>query len=191
MAALCGLIPSRYLELSYGPFSEPVFFGEDKFLLGVWYASKANLIAFQINNDGLTRLWTSKAMGKGAYTCVIYNGFAYGYGVKGLNCADLKDGKSKWDWCSSNPKAANDQGEVILVSDKLVWVSTLSGMLYVGNAVPEKRAFLGEFKAVNDCTKDIKKDKAGYNNIITSPVFANGRFYLRAAWGELVCVDPK
>jgi len=178
------------LELSFGPFSEPVFFADDKFLLGVWYASKANLIAFQINNDGLTRLWTSKAMGKGAYTCVTCNGFAYGYGLKGLTCADLKDGKSKWDWRSTDPKTQKDQGEIIMVGDKIVWVSS-SGTLYVGAAVPEKRPFLGDFKAVNNCGKDLKKDKAGYNNVITAPVLADGHLYLRASWGELVCVDLK
>jgi len=178
------------LELRYGPFAEPVFFGEDKFLLGTYYASKANLMAFQINDAGLTRMWPSKAIGKGAFSCVTYNGFAFGYGIGGLNCADLANGKSKWKWRSSDPKTAKDQGEIILVGDKLVWVSS-TGMLYVGNAAPEKSAPLGELKALSDYTKNLKKDKAGYNNIATSPVFADGRIYLRGSWGELVCVDVK
>jgi outer membrane protein assembly factor BamB len=180
------------MELRYGPFSEPVFFGNDKFLVGTWYASKANVIAFQINNDGLTRMWTSKAIGKGAYSFVVYKGLAFGYGVKGLNCMDLANGKSNWEWRSSDPKTAKDQGEIILVGDKLVWVSSYSGVLYIGNASPEKSAPLGELKALTDCTKDIKKDKARYNNVVsTTPVFANGRIYLRSSWGELACVDVK
>jgi len=180
------------LELRYGPFEEPVFYGPDKFLLSIWYANKPSVIAFQIDSGGLTRIWSSKAIGKGAYSCVVCNGFAFGYGVEGLNCVDLLNGESKWNWRSSNPRMARDQGEVILVGDKLVWVASYSGMLYVGNASSEKSPPLGELKALNECTKDLKKDKATYNNVVsTAPVFANGRVYLRSPWGELTCVDVR
>jgi outer membrane protein assembly factor BamB len=178
------------LALDYGPFAEPVFYAQDKFVLGTWYGN-ANLMAFQIGADGLTRTWKCKeSIGKGGYSCVVNNGMVFGYGVQGLNCVDLADGKSKWDWRSSNPKLHKDQGEVILVGDKLVWVTT-SGMLYVGSASPQKMEPLGEFKALKDCAKNLKKDRCQFNNISASPVFAGGRVYVRGSWGELACIDFK
>jgi outer membrane protein assembly factor BamB len=177
------------LAMRYGPFAEAVFFAPDKFLLETWYASKANVIAYQVTETGLIQLWTSKAIGRGAYSCVVFDGMAFGYGVQGLNCMDLSNGRSNWRWRSSDPKMARDQGEIILVGDKLVWVSSF-GMLYIGNATADKSQPLGEFKALKACDKDLKRDTARCNNVVsTSPTFARGRIYVRSSWGEIACVD--
>jgi outer membrane protein assembly factor BamB len=177
------------LQMNYGPFPEPVFFAPDKFFLGLWYSLKGTAMVFQMTPEGLTRVWSENTIGKGAYSYVIRNGRVYGYGATGLLCVDLERGKTLWRWRSDDPAVAKDQGEVILVGDKLVWISS-SGMLYVGEASPEKRGPIAEFKAVAPCTKPLAKDQARYNNVIsTSPTFAAGRVYCRSGWGEAVCVD--
>ncbi len=178
-------------NMMYGPFPEPIVFDKDKFFLGVWYYTKANCIVFQIGDTGLTEVWKNDTIGKGCYSCVIHGGHVYGYGVKGLNCVDVLNGKMKWRWRSDDPRVAKDQGEVILVGDKLVWLSW-SGMLYVGEASPDKRGPIAEFRALGACTRDLRKEKAKYNDVTaTSPVFASGRIYCRSPWGELVCVDVR
>lgn len=176
-------------EMTYGPFPAPVFFAKDKFFLGTWYSGKAHGNAFQINENGLTPLWKNDAIGKGAYSSVVYNGCLFGYGVKGLNCVNAADGEIKWKWRASSSAVAKDQGEIILIGDKLVWISS-SGILYVGEALPDKAGPVAEFKALGACTRDLRKDKAQYNNVVsTSPSFAAGRVYCRSPWGEIVCVD--
>jgi len=183
--------PTSGLQMQYGPFPEPFFFDKDKFFLEMWYSEKANGAAFKITDAGLSPLWGNNAIGKGAYSCVVRDGCLYGFGVKGLNCVDLKDGTVKWKWRSSEPATTKDQGEIILVGDKLVWLSS-SGTLYVGEASPDKTKPIASFKAVPRCTKDLRKDKAQYNNVIsTSPALAGGRLYCRSSWGDLVCVDVR
>jgi outer membrane protein assembly factor BamB len=177
------------LAMTYGPFPEPAMVGDDRFFYGLWYGNRANSILFRIGADGLTREWTGKAIGKGAYTYVIHKDHVYGYGAQGLQCVELATGKLEWKWRSLDPKLARDQGEVILAGDKLVWISS-SGMLYVGEASPDRRRPLAEFQALGKCAKDLRKDKARYNDVVsTSPALANGRLYCRSGWGEAVCLE--
>jgi hypothetical protein len=127
-------------------------------------------------------------MGKGTFTHVICGGHVYGFGIKGLQCVDLEDGKTEWNWRAKG-KESRDQGEITLVGDKLVWLST-SGVLYAGDASPDADGPSAQFNAIGQCTKDIRKDKARYNSICcVAPTFAEGRFYCRSPWGTVVCVD--
>jgi outer membrane protein assembly factor BamB len=177
------------LQMRYGPFPEPVFFENDKFFLGCWYSLRGTAIAFQMTEGGLSRLWSNSSIGKGAYSTVVRDGHAYGYGAEGLHCVDLQTGKVRWKWRSPDPAVVKDQGEIILVGDKLVWLST-SGMLYIADASPERREPLAEFKAIGPCGKPLGKDKARYNNVVsTSPALSGGRLFCRAGWGELVALD--
>lgn len=177
------------LSLRYGPFPEPVVFDKDKFVLGVWYSKGANSMAFQLDEkDGIKRLWKSKAIGRGGYSYVTLNGYAYGYGTEGLNCMSLEDGEQKWKWRSAEKGV---QGEVILVGKTLVWTSW-SGILYAGDASPDKGGPTAELKILGPCPKDVKQAKAKYHkDLCVPPVFANGRLYSRAPWGELACVDVR
>jgi len=179
------------LRLDWGPFPEPAFFDENRFLLGCWYAAKANAIVFEIQDDGLKRLWSNRTIGRGAYSYVIRDGFAYGYGSKGLQCVDLSTAKVKWKWRSRDKKLRRDQGEIISIGDKLLWLST-SGMLYVGNAAPNADGAIANYKVFGSCPRDTRKERTRYNGIVcTSPTFADGRLYCRAPWGEIVCIDMK
>jgi outer membrane protein assembly factor BamB len=177
-------------RMDYGPFSEPAVFDEDKFFLGMWYAKRTAAV-FQMKDDGVEPAWEKSGIGKRAFSYVIRDGFVYGYGTKALECMDLKTGKSQWTWRSDDPKLKMDSGELILVGDKLVWLSS-SGMLQVGNASPDKVGAIADFKALGPSTRDLDADKAIYHRIVcTSPTFAGGRVYCRSPWGEVVCVDVK
>jgi outer membrane protein assembly factor BamB len=146
---------------------------------------------FQVTAAGIAPVWGNKSLGRGAYSYVLRDGHAYGYGSDGLQCVDLKDGKVKWKWRSDDSKLRIDQGEVIRVGNKLVWLST-SGMLYVGEAAPDKPGPIAEFKVIGKSSKDLKADKARYNaTVSTSPVFAAGRLYCRGPGGDVVCVDAR
>jgi outer membrane protein assembly factor BamB len=173
-------------QLNWGPFPDPAVFDTDKILLGLWYSGKANALALQVTAEGFKQVWANKSLGRGAYSFVLRDGCAYGYGGDGLQCVDLKSGKVQWKW-----RSGLDQGEVITVGDKLVWLST-SGTLYIGEAAPDKPGPIAEFKAIGKPTKDLKADKARYNaTVSTSPSFAAGRLYCRSPWGDVVCVDVR
>ncbi len=179
------------LKISWGPFPEPSYFEADKFFLGIWYSAQEQAFAFEVKGKELKRSWKNRSIGLGAYSHVVHDGYVYGYGSKGLQCVDLKNGDVKWDWRSDDQQLARDQGEIICVGDKLVWMST-SGMLYVRQASPDKGGPIAGMNVFGACPKDTKKDLAGYNGKVTSsPTFANGRLYCRAPWGEVVCLDVK
>jgi outer membrane protein assembly factor BamB len=187
---VCGVSIAEH-KLTWGPFPDPAVFEGDKFLVGLWYSGKATAAAFQITGEGIKPVWSNRTLGKGTYSFVLRGGHAYGYGNDGLQCVDLADGKMKWKWRSDDSKLKIDQGEIILVGDKLVWMST-SGILYVGEAAPDKPGPLGEFKAIGKCTKDLKAEKARYHAVVcTAPSLAGDRLYCRSPWGEAVCVDMK
>ncbi|MBA4389219.1 MAG: hypothetical protein C0404_14695 [Verrucomicrobia bacterium] len=181
--------PIDDLKMEWGPLIDAIVFDGDKFLLGCWYGNRATAFVFQMTGDSLKEVWSNKTLGKLTYSYVLRNQYAYGFGPKGMQCVDLKDGGAKWEWRPEDSRAKKDQGETILVGDKLVWLST-SGTLYAGEATPDKPGTVSEFPVIGRCTKDLKKLKASFNEIIcTSPSFSGGRLYCRSPWGEVVCVD--
>lgn len=176
------------LRMEWGPFPEPIVFDNDKFLLGCWYGGRATAFVYQMAADSATEVWANKTLGKACYSYVVAGGHAYGYGIKGFQCVDLKDGKVKWQW-RDEEKGTKDQGETIVVGDKLVWLTT-SGRLYAGDVSPEKLGGIADVQVIGPCAKDMKKVKSKYNDIVcVSPSCASGRIYCRAPWGETVCVD--
>jgi len=180
-------------RMDWGPFVEPVMVGTDKFFLGLWYAKGkggcANL--FELRPDGLTRLWANNTVGKGAYTYVVHDAYVYGYGSPGLQCVALDTGDARWKWRSTEPRRMRDQGEIVLLGDKLVWIST-SGILHVGEASPDRSRPLAEFALIGKPGPEVHREKARYNNVVcTAPNYAAGHLYCRSPWGEVVCVDIK
>ncbi|MBN1669897.1 MAG: PQQ-binding-like beta-propeller repeat protein [Kiritimatiellae bacterium] len=177
------------LQLDYGPFAPPVLTGADTFFLTFWYARRENAVLFRIAGDGLARVWANRTLGKGAYSYVVRDGHVYGFGAQGLQGVNLADGDLKWKWRDSDANLARDQGEIILLGDKLVWIST-SGRLYVGEASPANRRPLADLQVIGPRPRGGAGATALYNNIVcTAPSFSAGRLFCRSPWGEVVCVD--
>ncbi len=153
--------------------SDPIFSGDTVFI-STGYGSGCALV--KVGRDGLETVWRNKEMSNQCNSCVLWDGYLYGFngnvGGKGvLRCLDLKTGDVKWS------KNGLGTGSLMLADGKLIILSE-NGILVIAKAVPDRYEELQRSKILNGLCW-------------TVPVLCNGRIYARCAEGELVCVDPK
>lgn len=114
-------------------------------------------------------LWQDKR-GRSAYnTCILSQGYLFGFGETELICRDFQTGEVKW------AQDFNDDGCQIMADGKLL-VQTAKGDLLLVEASP-------------DGYKEIARMKVLEGRCWTLPVLCNGRVYCRNAKGDVVCLD--
>ena len=153
--------------------SEPIVAG-DKVFISSGYNHGCSLL--QIKDRKATVLWENKNMRNQFNSCVLLDGFLYGFdgnaGPKAdLKCLELKTGAVKWseEKLGAGALMAAD-GKLIVLSDK--------GELIIADASPA--AF-----------KPISRAQVNGGKNWTVPVLSNNKIYCRNAKGDLVCLDVK
>jgi outer membrane protein assembly factor BamB len=105
-------------------------------------------------------------------TCVLRDGFLFGFDKDFLKCVDLRTGEEKW-----NAARQVDKGSVVCAGDHLV-VLTQNGLLVSVAATPEKFVKKGEMQVLESDT----------GTTWAVPALADGRLYLRDGT-QIVCID--
>lgn len=153
--------------------SDPIISGDTMFVCSGYNKGCALL---KIQQDGVTEIWRNKNMSNHANSCVLWEGYIYGFngqvgGGGKLTCLDHKTGQVKWS------QAGLGTGSLMVADGKLIVLGE-SGKLVIAKASPEKFEELA--------SAQILKGKCW-----TVPVLANGRIYARNAKGDLVCLDVR
>ena len=103
-------------------------------------------------------------------TCVLIDGFLYGFDEARFKCLEFNSGRRQWS------EGGLGKGSLMAADDKLIVLSE-EGELVIADVSPI------EFR-VRTRAKVLDTDRCW-----TVPVLAGGRIYCRSRQGQLVCVD--
>jgi outer membrane protein assembly factor BamB len=124
---------------------------------------------FELASGKPVPVWRHKHMRTELSTCVLWQGYVYGFDQKRLTCLDWRSGQVKW------AAEESGQGSLILADDKLITLEE-TGELVVAQATPEAFRPLAQAKILS-------------GRCWSAPALANGRLYARNSLGDLVCLD--
>jgi outer membrane protein assembly factor BamB len=153
--------------------ADPIIKGDQIFISSGYNKGCALL---KMESSRVKELWKSKNMSNHFNSCVLWQGYVYGFngqaGGRGeLACVDWNTGEQKW------AQKGMGTGSVMLADSKLIILGE-RGKLVIANALPEGYEQLAEAQILR-------------GKCWTVPVLANGRIYARNAVGDLVCVDVR
>ena len=114
-------------------------------------------------------LWESKAMKNKMNSCVLWQGYLYGFDEGALTCMEFATGNVKWQ------QKGMGMGSLIVADGKLI-IQAEDGPLVIAEASPE-------------AYKEISKTPAVAKTSWVNPALANGRIYCRNNTGEVACFD--
>jgi len=147
--------------------ADPIIWGGKAFISS-GYNKGCSLV--QIGPEPKT-IWQNKAMRNHFNSCVLLNGYIYGFDESQLRCLDARTGQQKWT------KRGLGKGSLMAANGKLIILSE-RGELVTAEAGPES-------------FKEISRAKVLSGKCWTVPVLAGGKIYCRNAAGDLVCLDVK
>jgi len=136
----------------------PIIQGDEIFL-STGYGYGCALL--KASTSGTTEIWRNKNMRNHVNSCVLVDGFLYGYDDNELKCLDWKSGAVKWG------TRGYGKGSLIEADGKLILYGQ-NGKLGLAEATPAAFKELCSFQAL-----------AG-KDTWASPVLANGRLYVRS-----------
>ncbi len=113
-------------------------------------------------------LWESRDMKNYLSTCVLVDGYLYGFNATRLTCLDLQSGEARWRQSGFNKGS-------LIAADKRLIILGERGELALAEATPEEYRELSKIQLF-DCITWIV------------PALADGRLYVRSD-AELVCLD--
>ena len=146
-------------KTSYGVNSATPIIDGDQMFLSSGYGFGCALL--KLTPKGATEIWRNKNMRNHVNSCVLVDGFLYGFDESELKCLDWKTGAVKWNAKEYGKGALNyADGKLILFGQR--------GKLGVAQASPEGFKEISSFQALNG------------KDTWASPVLANGRIYARS-----------
>jgi hypothetical protein len=146
--------------------ADPIIRG-DKIFISSGYGQGCALI--KMAGDDVNELWRNKKMRNHMDTCVLIDGYLYGFDEKTLKCINFETSEEVW----SNKDFG--KGCLMAADDKLIILSQ-GGDLLIAEASQE------EFKHLSSSTILSK-------TCWSVPVLANGLLYARDSKGTVVCID--
>lgn len=146
-------------KTSYGVnASTPIIQGDEVFLSTGYNFGCARL---KTSSTGVQEVWRNKNMRNHVNSCVLLDGFLYGYDNDELKCLDWKTGEVKWG------TKAYGKGSLMAANGKLILYGQI-GKLGLAEASPAAFKELCHFQPLPG------------KDIWANPVLANGRIYIRS-----------
>ena len=146
--------------------ADPIISGDTVFVSSGYNHGCALL---KIEGDKATEVWKNKNMRNHFNSCVLWDGYLYGFDESTLRCLDFKTGEVKWS------QEGLGKGSLMIAGGKLVILSE-RGKLVIAQASP-------------DGFKELAAAQILMGKCWTVPVLANGKIYARNnPDGQLVCV---
>jgi outer membrane protein assembly factor BamB len=146
-------------KTSYGVNAATPIIQGDQIFISSGYGYGCAL--FKMSAGSLEQVYRNKNMRNHVNSCVLLNGFLYGYDDSSLKCLDWKTGEVKW---STNKYG---KGALMAADGKLILYGQ-SGRLGVAEANPEAFKEIASFEALPG------------KDTWANPVLANGRIYVRS-----------
>ncbi len=140
---------------------------DDKVFISSGYNTGCALIQFSAHPPRV--VWQNKEMRNHVNSCVLHEGFLYGFDDKELKCIDFKTGKATWH------EGSFGKGAVIFANGKLILYSE-NGRLATAEASP------AAYKEISSA--QVLGGKATWN----LPILANGKIYCRSM-ENLIALD--
>lgn len=116
-------------------------------------------------------VWESRDMQNHFSSCVLIDGYLYGFNLKKLTCMDFKTGEVKWE------HKGFDTGSLLAADGKFIIYG-------------EKKSQLALAKISPDAYTELSQTKVLSGKTWTIPTLANGRLFVRNE-KEIVCLDVK
>ena len=147
--------------------ADPIISGDTVFVSSGYNHGCALL---KIEGGNVTDVWRNKNMRNHFNSCVLWDGYIYGFDESTLRCLDFKTGEVKWS------QEGLGKGSLMIADGKLIILSE-RGKLVIAPASPEG-------------FKELASVQILMGKCWTVPVLANGKIYARNnPDGQLVCVD--
>lgn len=168
------LNPSNGQELMLHPWktsynvnaATPIILGE-KIFISSGYGVGGALI--DVSGAKPVVVWQNKNMKNHFATCVLWQGYLYGFDDNRLSCLDWQTGAEKW------AQRGLGKGSLMLADGKLIAMGE-KGDLVIAEASPE-------------AYKELARAKVLSGLCWTVPVLSNSKIYAKNHEGELVCLD--
>jgi outer membrane protein assembly factor BamB len=146
-------------KTSYGVNAATPIIQGDQMFLSSGYGYGCALL--KVTPSGATEIWRSKNMRNHVNSCVLVDGFLYGFDENELKCLDWTTGAVRWSAKAYSKGALNyADGKLILFGQ--------TGKLGVAQASPASFKEISSFPALSG------------KDTWASPVLANGRLYARS-----------
>jgi outer membrane protein assembly factor BamB len=139
----------------------------DKVFISSGYGTGCAVLKF--DNSKADLVWKNKEMRNHFNTCVLLDGYIYGFDEKILKCLRFSDGYVAWS------QEGLGKGSLKIADKKLIILSD-DGRLVIANATPQAFDKISEAKILE-------------GKCWTVPVLSSGRIYARGNLGQLVCLD--
>jgi len=150
--------------------ADPIVSG-DRMFISSGYNRGCALVKFTASSA--EKVWENRAMRNHFNSCVLWEGFLYGFDETTLKCIDFATGAEKW--------SQNGLGKAsLMLADGKLIILAERGRLVIAPVSPEG------FKELASAQIFQGKVKCW-----TTPVLANGRIYTRTAAGDVACLDVK
>ena len=124
---------------------------------------------FQFTGSELKSVWQTKKMRNQFSTCVLWQGYLYGFDESKLTCLDFANGDVKWT------QEDLGKGSLMLADGRLI-IQSEKGDLVIAAAAP-------------DGFKELARAKVLDQRCWVVPVLANGRIYCKNNVGDLIGLD--
>jgi outer membrane protein assembly factor BamB len=156
-------------KTSYGVnAATPIISGDQIF---VSFGYNYGCARLNVAPTGATEVWRNKNMRNHVNSCVLVNGYLYGYDENELKCLDWKTGEVKWK------TGDYGKGSLMYADGKLILYGQ-NGKLGIAEASPDAFKEIEHFQALSG------------KDTWAPPVLANGRIYLRSL-EKMVALDVK
>jgi outer membrane protein assembly factor BamB len=156
-------IASYEWTTSYGVNAATPIVDDSHIFISSGYGTGCALL--RVAGERLTRVWQSKGMRNQFASCVVVDGYLYGFDDRVLKCLELNSGKEQWK------QRGTGMGGIMAAGDKLI-IMTEDGKLIIAEASPRGFNPISETDAVR-------------GRCWVMPVLANGRVLCRSNPGHL------
>jgi outer membrane protein assembly factor BamB len=146
--------------------ADPIMLRENVFISSGYERGGALL---KISGKSASVVWENKNMRNHFNSCVLLDGYLYGFDESELKCLDFNTGQVRWR------QGSLGKGSLMAADGKLIILSE-RGELVIADASSNG------FKALS-------RAQVLGGKCWSAPVLSNGRIYCRNAKGDLVCVD--
>lgn len=160
-------------KTSYGVNAATPIIVDDQIFISSGYG--VSHAVYALSDSGLKEVWKNKNMKNHANSCVLWNGYLYGFDGQvdagPLTCVEFKTGERKW---AENSLRA---GSLMIADGKIIAIGN-AGDLAVAEASP-------------DGFKELARANVLGKTCWTMPILSGGRIYCRNEKGQMVCLDVK
>lgn len=150
--------------------ADPVITGRELKSIFISSGYRQGSAKIEAGFDSARIVWKNQSMQNHLATCVLIDGYLYGFDYSTLRCIDFENGQVKWSYrgLGQGTLCASADGRLIILGEK--------GKLVVASANSDRFDVISQMQAVE-------------GKCWTVPVLSDGRIFVRNSAGELVCLD--